>query len=147
MTARRASGQDLASELGTLIFRSRRRVWNAVASGLGAEEESIFTWQLLLHVVRRGGASQRELAEAVAQHPAGVGRALDDLEGRGLVRRRRDPDDRRKLRVEATSRGEAHYRKIYPQTVRHMDAALDPLTEAERVQLRGLLRKLIEEGT
>jgi DNA-binding MarR family transcriptional regulator len=144
MAARRPTRQELASELGTLIFRTRRRVWNAVANGIAAQGASIFSWQLLLHVVRCGGGTQRELAELTAQHPAGVSRALEELEAQGLVRRRRDERDRRKVRVEATPLGEAHYRRIFPGTVRDMDAALRPLSHAERVQLRALLRRIAD---
>lgn len=144
MAARRKQGpRELTDELGRLIGRSRRVVWHAIGGRLATIDESIFEWQLLMHVVRRSGLTQRELAELSQQHPAGVCRTLEELEGQGLVARRRDDADRRKVRVVATGRGLAKYEQIFPETIAAVDEVLRPLTQAERVQLRGLLRKVL----
>src|SRR5262249_41038036 len=87
--ARLRTSLELAEELGRLIARSRRRVWNTAAQQLEQVGESIFSWQLLSHLVRQGPSSQRELSIFTAQHPAGVSRTLYELERAGYVRRRR----------------------------------------------------------
>jgi DNA-binding MarR family transcriptional regulator len=138
-----AATDEAAHELARMISRARRRVWNVAARRLEDRGESIFSWVLLVNVVRHGAASQRELAELTAQHPAGVCRALDDLERRGLVRRERDRRDRRRVRVAPTLRGQARYRKLFPEMVVAVDEAFAALSAAERAQLRVLLGKLL----
>jgi DNA-binding MarR family transcriptional regulator len=51
---------------------------------------------------QRPGLSAGELATAVALSPGAVTTALDRLEQRGLVRRTRDSEDRRRVMVELT---------------------------------------------
>src|SRR4051812_31313311 len=52
-----------------------------------------------------GPGSQQELARLLGKAPAIVVAAVDDLEARGLVRRTRDPADRRRTRVTLTKAG------------------------------------------
>ena len=51
---------------------------------------------------QRPGLTAGELASAVGLSPGAVTTALDRLEQRGLVRRTRDPEDRRRVMVEPT---------------------------------------------
>jgi len=113
---------------------------------LEARGESMLAWQLLGDLVRSGKRTQVELSQAVAQHPAGVSRLLDELEKGGYVSRSRDPGDRRCVHVMASARGRRRYRAVLAEVMSAVGQALDPLTAAERQQLRGLLRKIVSEG-
>jgi DNA-binding MarR family transcriptional regulator len=68
---------------------------------------------------------------------------LDKLEGRALIRRIPNPDDRRGLVVELTPKG----RQLVDEVVgRHLDneqAMLAGLSERDRAQLTRLMRKLL----
>jgi DNA-binding MarR family transcriptional regulator len=132
----------LVEELGMLIGRTRRIVWTNAARRLDASGETVLAWQLLSHLVREGKSTQTALAAAVAQHPAGVSRLLDDLEKQGYVLRRRDPQDRRRMYVEASARGKRRFQEGLPEIVAAVDQALEPLGESERRLLRDLLRKV-----
>jgi DNA-binding MarR family transcriptional regulator len=137
--------RDLALEIGRLIARSRRRVWDTAAIELERVGQPMFSWQLLSHLARSGtSSSQRELAIFTAQHPAGVSRSLNELERAGLVRRQRDAHDRRKLLVAVTPAGKARYRRILPLVAVAIDRVLAPLSEAERLALTDLLGKLAD---
>jgi DNA-binding MarR family transcriptional regulator len=92
----------LIEEIGALVVRSQdatQRHDEAVGEvfGLGAAERLAlgFLWD---------GAKP---ASAIARHtrltPAAVTALIDRLEKRGFVRRRADPDDRRKVMVEAAA--------------------------------------------
>jgi DNA-binding MarR family transcriptional regulator len=105
----------------------------------------MLAWQVLAVLTRAGRQTQTEVAVALAQHPAGISRLVDDLEAQGYVARRRDSDDRRCVHVEATSRGERRFRSILPEVIGAVDQALLPLTEAERRVLRDLLRKVVTQ--
>ena len=136
----------MTEELGILIGRTRRVVWMNATRRLEARGESMLAWQLLGDLVRSGKRTQVELSQAVAQHPAGVSRLLDELEKGGYVSRSRDPGDRRCVHVMASARGRRRYRAVLAEVMSAVGQALDPLTAAERQQLRGLLRKIVSEG-
>ena len=125
-----------------LIGRTRRIVWTNAARHLEASGETVLAWQLLSHLVREGRCTQTELAAGVAQHPAGVSRLLDELDKQGYVLRRRDPQDRRRMCVEASARGKRRFQEGLPEIVAAVDQVLQPLRESERRLLRDLLRKV-----
>jgi DNA-binding MarR family transcriptional regulator len=89
-----------------------------------------------------GPGSQQELARLLGKAPAVVVAAVDALEGRGLVKRARDPSDRRRSRVTLTPAG--------ARTLRKADALAD---DAVAGLLAGLdadglrdLRELLARG-
>lgn len=140
----RESPSQLSGELGLLVARMRRIVLTGAQARLAAMGESLPAWQILSRLVREGTHSQRDLAEATAQNPAGISRLVDDLEARGEVERRRDTVDRRKLQVAVTPAGRRHYDEIYPRIVESIDEAVAVLSLAERRTLRALLRKVVD---
>ncbi len=133
----------LAEELYRHVGRARRLLWTAAAGCLEEQGESIFTWQVLCTLVRYGAKTQRDLAYATAQHPAGLSRLLDELEAEKLIARKPDPADRRKLLVSATPKGKARFEAASPPVWRGVDEALGVLTSAQRQDLRNLLAILV----
>jgi MarR family 2-MHQ and catechol resistance regulon transcriptional repressor len=129
--------------MGQLIMRSRRLVWATVSRKLEDAGESIFTWNVLACIIRNGPRTQRELAETIAQHPAGVCRLVEELESQGLVKRERDADDRRKVNVQVTTAGRRWFEAFLPGVLESVEQALKPLSEPERKKLRDLLKKLV----
>jgi DNA-binding MarR family transcriptional regulator len=73
--------------------------------------------------------SVRRLAEALAVPISTISSALDRLERRGLVERRRTPDDRRVVYIDLTARGRrlaVRLRDAHVENCRSMLARLDP---------------------
>src|ERR1700753_2387483 len=87
-----APGENVpvAEEIYRLMGRGRRLLWMALAAELERQGQSIFVWQTVCYLARNGPTSQRDLAYANAQHPAGMSRLLHELEAAGFVRRRTD---------------------------------------------------------
>ncbi len=56
-------------------------------------------WVILFWLERQPGLSQKELAELLDVEPISVARLIDRLEGRGMVERRADANDRRLWRL------------------------------------------------
>ena len=63
-------------------------------------------WALKV-LARQGPLSVGELAEALAVHQSSLSVLIDRLEHRGLLRRRRDAEDRRVVRLVLTPEGAA----------------------------------------
>ena len=137
-----SDGDRLPYEIGILVALSRRALWTAAAHDLEANDFSMLVWVLLAYLVRNGPSTQRKIATATGQHPAGVSRLLVELEEQKLVRKGRDREDRRRARVELTAAGRRCFEAGRPHVIGAMRSALAPLTLEEKKQLRALLSKL-----
>jgi DNA-binding MarR family transcriptional regulator len=68
---------------------------------------------------------------------------LGRLEGKGVVTRSPSSDDARGVLVTLTDKGAQLFDRVAPVHLRNEDVLLSALTDAERDQLAGLLRKLL----
>lgn len=89
--------------------------------------------------------SPTEIAGRLIVTTASVTSLLDTLQRRGLVERRPDPTDRRKLLVVITDEGRALVDQFLPEVVALETAALAGLSEPQRAQLLELLG-VVEAG-
>jgi DNA-binding MarR family transcriptional regulator len=135
--------ETLTEHVGMLIVRCRKRLWSSAARRLESRGDSMQVWRILRHLANQPRGTQRDVAEALMLHPAGVSRFIDDLERRRIVRRVRDRGDRRKIWVELTPKGCALYRDMLPEVVAAMEDVLRPLSCAERKVLGSLLEKVL----
>jgi DNA-binding MarR family transcriptional regulator len=71
---------------------------------------------------------------------------IDDLQERGLVRRRQDPDDRRKNIVELTEAGQDITRLATRARDRAEQTFLSPLSADEAEQFKKTLRALLYDS-
>jgi DNA-binding MarR family transcriptional regulator len=90
--------------LGYLLGRhgliANSRIRDALALlGLGPRQSVVLTQ------LARGPMTQQAIIEQLGIDPSLVVNVLNDLEGKGLAIRRRDPSDRRRHIVEITTRG------------------------------------------
>jgi DNA-binding MarR family transcriptional regulator len=86
-----------------------------------------------------GCVQQQELAEAFCMDANNVVLVLNELEDRGFVARRRDPNDRRRHQVELTPAGQRALAKAERAQESVEDEVLRALEPAERAILRQLL--------
>jgi DNA-binding MarR family transcriptional regulator len=70
---------------------------------LGRRELTFTQLVAMDYIVRRGGPTIREVAEAIDRSPAATSRLIDDLVRAGLVARQSAEDDRRVKRVRLTT--------------------------------------------
>jgi DNA-binding MarR family transcriptional regulator len=90
-----------------------------------------------------GPLAQYELAERLDIHRSHLVRYVDVLEQRALVRRERDPADRRRQNVALTSSGRQLWRRLQPVAERSQVQLLDVLSESERDTLLTLLARVL----
>jgi DNA-binding MarR family transcriptional regulator len=136
----------LAEEIHRLVGRSRRKLWLATSRCLEQRGESPFRWHCVCYLVRNGPTAQTDLAYATAQHPAGISRLVEELEEAGLVKRKQDEADRRKLMVHVTAKGKSWFEGLAPVVNASALEAMGKLSEDERYELRDLLKALLEES-
>lgn len=90
------------------------------------------------------GQSQQALARLLGTPPSRLVALVDGLDERGLVERRRNPDDRRLHALHLTEAGSALLARIAEVARAHDDAICDGLAVAERANLRALLARLAD---
>lgn len=101
----------------------------------------------LLMLLRREperALSPSELAKRTSVSRATMTQFIDALEKDGWVRRVDDPDDRRAMRVELTSKGDGLLKRVLPEHLKSLTHFSEALTRPERKQLLKLLEKVSE---
>jgi DNA-binding MarR family transcriptional regulator len=138
--------QGLPEELvASSTFLLKRLGFTAKERGMKAyEEQGLHPYHhaILIALDQRAHATQGSIADALGYDRGQLVGLLDELEERGLVERRRDPNDRRRHLVELTTEGKRTLRRLRALARELEDEFLEPLSEAERDKLHALLLKL-----
>jgi DNA-binding MarR family transcriptional regulator len=99
---------------------------------------------ILVALEEDGPASQADLGRRLWMDRSDMAAAVAELEGEGLVSRRRDERDRRRNVVAITPAGRARLARLAERVDAAQRLLLEPLTDAERRELVGLLRRVVE---
>jgi DNA-binding MarR family transcriptional regulator len=91
------------------------------------------------------GLSQQELSARLHIHPSRLVAILDELENRGLVERKPQPDDRRQYALHLTVKGGETLAQIGKVSREHQEDLCSSLTAAERDILSDLLRRIADQ--
>ena len=91
------------------------------------------------------GLSQQELAAKLGIHPSRLVALLDELERKGLVERKSNPDDRRRYSLHLTEKGAKTLEEIGHVAQQHQEALCAALSLEERDKLAELLRKIADQ--
>jgi DNA-binding MarR family transcriptional regulator len=100
---------------------------------------------ILRIVSSSGGISQQALANRLDIFPSRLVALVDDLEGRGLLERRSNAEDRRTYALQLTDKGRKTLESIGRVTREHDEALCAALTAAERERLAALLLRIAEQ--
>jgi DNA-binding MarR family transcriptional regulator len=102
-------------------YRHLEQVYARLIDPLGL---SILEWYTLRALYGEDGVSASRLARAVCRHPSSMTALLDRMEGKNLLRREIDIEDRRSVRVFLTAQGRA-----YEPPIRAVTEQLGHLTD------------------
>lgn len=131
--------------IGLLLYRAHqlaRAKANQAARPTGIELQHAG----VLATVQNGRIrSQRELGAALGIDKSTLVRIVDDLENRGLVRRRRMPHDRRAYEVMITEAGEQRLREAGNHFREAIRGLLEVLDDRQQHQLHALLTLFVEQ--
>jgi DNA-binding MarR family transcriptional regulator len=95
-------------------------------------------------IARRPGLSQQAVADELGMPASRLVALVDGLQSRGLVERRRNPDDRRHHALYLTDAGEEAMALLAQIAAEHESAITAALSAAERNELNALLAKLAD---
>ena len=121
---------------------------NAVSDLIAREYRSRFglkipEWRVMAVLGDVGEATQRELVAATRMDKVAVNRATKTLGERALIQRAPNMADGRSHHLALTAAGQALYAEIMPLALHMEGQVMTVLSEAERLQLSGLLGKLL----
>jgi DNA-binding MarR family transcriptional regulator len=100
---------------------------------------------LLVRLAANEGRSQQAIAELLGINSTQMVFLVDELEGLGLVERRRNPADRRSHALYLTAAGRAMLARVRAVTLDHEESIAAGLAGDERKQLLTLLRRVARE--
>ncbi len=92
---------------------------------------------------QEGVITQHALCKCMGMDPSSMVATIDELEDKGLVERRRNPQDRRAHALHVTAAGRKTLSDGRKLARRAQDELLAPLDSAERAQLHELLLRLV----
>ncbi|HEX5949403.1 MAG TPA: MarR family transcriptional regulator, partial [Actinomycetota bacterium] len=119
------------------------RLWDSTAARFGLHQSG--EYKVLLKLRRAPGHQMTpgQLSSKLVLSTGAMTNRLDRLESAGLVRRERDPDDRRSVIVRLTERGEALLNDAIVAQAKEESRVMSALEPAEQRRLNQLLRKLM----
>jgi DNA-binding MarR family transcriptional regulator len=89
--------------------------------------------------------TQQTLAAMLGMVPSRLVALVDDMEARGLIERRENPDDRRRYALHVTERGNSTLEMIGRVSREHSQSLFAALSQDEKRQLATLLQRVADE--
>jgi len=138
--------------IGHLLHRVRTEILAAVDRELAADEQlaamEVTSAQfIILATLSMGLAkSASDLCKGISYDAGAMTRMIDRLEEKGLLRRSRDPGDRRLVNLELTEKGNAALPRMRDSSMRVLNRFLQGFTKAEVRQLEGFLTRMLENA-
>jgi DNA-binding MarR family transcriptional regulator len=107
---------------------------------------SVPGWRLMFVLGRDAPLSAKEVGERTAMDQVQVTRAITQMASVGLVSRRVDPADRRRVILRLSRKGMEAYGEIAPLAKRIEQQIIAPLTPAETTEFGRLLDKVFHRA-
>ena len=107
--------------------------------------DASFTVLVLVFSEPDGGIYPSSLSDVLGESRANITRLTDELEARGLIRRRPAAADRRRIGLELTRRGEALVRELLPAIWRHYGLLCRDLSMAEMRTIERSMKKVLAD--
>src|SRR3984893_13342234 len=138
--------------IGHLMHRVRTEILAAVDRELQSDEhlgamEVTSAQFIILATLSMGTAkSASDLCKGISYDAGAMTRMIDRLEEKGLLRRSRDPGDRRLVNLELTEEGNSALPRLGEASRRVVNRFLQGFTKAEPRQLESYLTRMLENA-
>jgi DNA-binding MarR family transcriptional regulator len=138
--------------IGHLMHRVRTEMLAAVDRELAADEQlaamEVTSAQFIIMAALSMGTakSASDLCKGMSYDAGAMTRMIDRLEEKDLLRRSRDPGDRRLVNLELTEKGSAALPRMRDISMRVLNRFLQGFTKAEARQLESFLTRMLENA-
>ncbi len=136
---------NLDNSVGYLINIVARKLKNELNHRFTSFDITPEQWAVLNRLWEKEGVTQKDLAERTFKDQPNIGRILDKLEKKGLIRRCADTEDRRVLIVFLTQEGQELKKELIPIAIEVLDLAQKDISEEEIKVLETVLKKILRD--
>ena len=134
----------LEDQVGHLLRRAHQRHTAIFQATIGDDQLTPLQFAALMKLADVDETSQNQLGRLTAMDAATMQGVIKRLIARGLILRRPDPDDRRRLLLTLTEDGADLVHVATARGHRITDRTLEPLSPTERQNFLKLLRRLTD---
>jgi MarR family transcriptional regulator for hemolysin len=135
-------GPSRKPPIGREVAATAKVLDRAFGAALAAEGGTLPSWLVLLALKQEPHRTQQDIARTIGIGGPTLTHHLDGMEAAGLVRRSRDGEDRRAVRVELTSEGDAAFHRWRAAAMTFDERLRTGLGDEEVDRARDLLARL-----
>ena len=129
--------------IGYLMRRSVKLITARVEAMFVKEDVSFVQWVILMNLRDGLRMTAAELCQYLCHDSGALTRVIDQMEERGLIRRKRSTKDRRMVTLELTKDGRKVTDSFLPRVIELYNGLLADFTKEEADQLTNLLTRLV----
>ena len=138
------SDEPITNYLAYLLAQANRRMTAQLERALSEEGVQVEHWRILEVLSDERGRSMGELAELVLMNHPALTKTMDRMVSAGLVHRRSDPSDSRRVLVYITDHGVSLVSRLKERVDLHHEAVDAAVGSKKTDQLKKLLGELIK---
>jgi DNA-binding MarR family transcriptional regulator len=140
----RPASDSLDRSTGYLVRKAFQAFTRSLEKRLAPHGISLSMWFFLRLLWERDGLTQSELSEELGLTPPTTVAAMDNLETKGFIQRRRNTEDRRKSNIYLTKRGRELETKLAPYAAEVNRVALRDISEKDSKLVFDALTRMIQ---
>ena len=147
-----AKTYDPRKSVGHLMNKVRTALFAALDAELGAQQDlagfeiSAAQFVVIATLALGEADSASQLCKGISYDAGAMTRMIDRLESKGLIRRRRDADDRRLVNLELTEQGSEAFPKMRLCALQVLNRFLRGFSQGEVRQLESYLHRMLENA-
>ena len=134
---------DLRNAFPYLMARVRTALVAEVEAALAPFGIKAAEYLVLVALANEMADTATTVCSVMAHDPGAMTRKIDVLEDKGLVRRVRNPEDRRAIKLELTDEGKAVYPEVLAAAIGVINRFLDGFTKPEVRELEDMLKRML----
>jgi DNA-binding MarR family transcriptional regulator len=136
----------LDDSLGFVLNNAARKTSQVLSNYFRPYDITTEQWTVLNRLAEGDGISQKELSLRSEKDPTNVTRILDQLERKGLIKRKMKEDDRRAFLAFITEEGIRLNQALVPIEQAFVESLLSDLSQDQIVQLQKMLIQITNKA-
>ena len=137
---------EYRGHLGFLVAKAKQLLSEEMDARLSGSGYGVRHFAVLSRIRLKTGLRQTDLCDTLGIDRTTIMKLVDELERRGLVQRRRHPEDRRAYVLQLTAAGQTAYAEMLEPILAEEQRFLAPLSPGERALLQEMLLRLVDSA-